>query len=70
MKILNAVNYTCGTVLTIGITLFLLGVIGSGFNLFVPIGIGTVIGAIFIFLMGVFLVVSEEMVERTSVGKT
>jgi uncharacterized membrane protein len=32
------------------------------------IGIGTIMGAIFIFLMGVFLVISEEMVTNTKKG--
>lgn len=69
MKILNAVKFTGGTVLIIGITLFLLGIYDSGYNILASIGVGTVIGAVFIFLMGVFLAVSEEVVIKTQEGK-
>jgi hypothetical protein len=34
----------------------------------VPIGIGTSVGAVFIFLIGVFLVVTDEMLERSYIG--
>jgi hypothetical protein len=64
LKILNAVKYMGGTTLTIGMLLFLLGLFESGSSLLTPIGIGTVMGAIFIFLMGVFFVVTEEMLEK------
>jgi hypothetical protein len=63
-KILNAVKYVGGTTLTIGIALFLLGLFESGSSLLTPIGIGTVMGAIFIFVMGVFFVATEEMLEK------
>jgi hypothetical protein len=69
LKILNAVKYVGGTVLTIGITIFLIGLFVSGYSILTPIGIGTVIGSVFIFIMGVFLVATEEMVEKTYKGK-
>jgi hypothetical protein len=69
LKILNAVKYVGGTVLIIGITIFLIGLFESGYSILTPLGIGTVIGAVFIFLMGVFLVATEEMVEKTYKGK-
>lgn len=69
LKILNAVKYVGGTVLTIGITIFLIGLFESGYSILTSVGIGTVIGAVFIFLMGVFLVATEEMVEKTFKGQ-
>lgn len=63
---LNAVKYAGGTILTIGIFLFLLGFFGNEqASVLTSIGIGTVIGAVFIFLMGVFFSATEEMLEKT-----
>ncbi|PLT32920.1 hypothetical protein [Bacillus sp. V5-8f] len=69
VRILNAVKYIGGTVLTIGTIIFLFGFFESGYSLLTPIGIGTVVGATFIFLMGVFLVATQEMLEKTHKGK-
>jgi hypothetical protein len=68
LKILNAVKYVGGTVLTVGIIIFFLGFFASGYNALTSIGIGTIIGAVFIFLMGVFFVASEEMHEKSNKG--
>jgi uncharacterized membrane protein len=70
MRMLNAVKLTGSIVLTIGITIFLIGLIDSGYSTLASIGLGTVIGSVFIFLMGLFLIVSEEMVTKTQHGKT
>ena len=67
-KFLNAVTYVGLTVLTIGVTAFIVGLIVNGFSVLVPIGIGTAVGAVFIFLIGVFLVVTEEMLEKSKRG--
>ncbi|MBB6453223.1 small-conductance mechanosensitive channel [Salirhabdus euzebyi] len=64
-KILNAVKYVGAFVLTLGITLFFLGVFGIGSSVMASIGIGTIIGAVFIFLMGVFFVATEEVLDKT-----
>jgi uncharacterized membrane protein YiaA len=69
LKILNTVKYVGGTVLITGIIIFLIGLFESGYSILTSIGIGTVIGAVFIFLMGVFLVATEEMVDKTYKGK-
>jgi hypothetical protein len=68
LKMLNAVKYVGGTLLIIGISIFLYGFFVSGYSTTVGIGIGTVMGAVFIFLMGVFFVVTEEMLEKTYKG--
>lgn len=67
-KMLNAVRYVGGTILTIGIAIFLYGFLVSDYSSVTGVGIGTIMGAIFIFLMGVFLVISEEMVTNTKKG--
>ena len=67
-KMLNAVKYTGGTVLTIGIIIFLYGFFISDYSAITGVGIGTIMGAIFIFLMGIFFIVTEEMHEKTHKG--
>ena len=45
-----------------GIALFLYGFFVSDYGNITGIGIGTIMGAVFIFVMGIFLVASEEMI--------
>lgn len=66
-KILNAARLTGGMFLTIGAILFCFGFFDAGSRLLTPIGIGTIIGAVFIFLIGVFFAATEEMLKRSSV---
>lgn len=68
LKILNAVKVVGLTVLAIGISIFLYGFFVSDYSAITGIGIGTVMGAIFIFLMGVFFVATEEMHEKVDKG--
>ncbi|QHS24012.1 hypothetical protein GWK91_14285 [Virgibacillus sp. MSP4-1] len=63
-KVLNAVKLTGGLILLAGIVLFAIGLFESRYSILVSIGTGTIMGAVFIFLMGVFLVISEEIVEK------
>lgn len=65
---LNIIKYTGGTILTIGISIFLYGFFISNYSAITGIGIGTVMGAIFIFLMGVFFVATEEMQDKRDKG--
>ncbi|MFS0778018.1 hypothetical protein ABC255_18720 [Neobacillus sp. 3P2-tot-E-2] len=67
-RLLNAVTYVGLTVLTIGILTFIAGLVVNGFSILVPVGIGTSVGAVFIFLIGVFLVVTDEMLEKSYIG--
>lgn len=67
-KMINSVNYVGITVLAIGIITFLLGFYESDYSILTPIGIGTVIGAVFIFLIGMFFIATEEMLEKTKKG--
>lgn len=61
-NMLTATRYVAGTLLTIGIAIFLYGVFVNNFNTLIGVGIGTVMGAVFIFLIGLFLIASEEMI--------
>ncbi|MDQ1003202.1 hypothetical protein QFZ28_003602 [Neobacillus niacini] len=67
-KILNAVKYVGLTVLSIGILAFIAGLFVNGYSILIPVGIGTSVGAVFIFLIGVFLVVTDEMLEKSFIG--
>ena len=68
LKMLNAVKVVAFTLLVVGISIFLYGFFVSDYSAITGIGIGTVMGAIFIFLMGVFFVVTEEMLEKVGHG--
>lgn len=65
LKILNHVKIVGGLLLTVGIFFFLFGIFASGYSKVTFIGIGTIMGAVFIFLMGMFLVASEEIVDKS-----
>ncbi|SHH64408.1 MULTISPECIES: hypothetical protein [Virgibacillus] len=60
-KLLKATKYVGASILLTGIAIFLYGFFVSDYSYITGIGIGTVMGAVFIFLMGVFLVATEEM---------
>ncbi|HJF33834.1 MAG TPA: hypothetical protein K8V56_18870 [Sporosarcina psychrophila] len=67
-EMLNAIKYVGYTILAIGISIFLYGFFISDYSTLTGIGIGTVMGAVFIFLMGIFFVATEEMQEKTDKG--
>lgn len=67
-KILNASRYTGYIILLTGLAVFLYGFFVSEHNVITSVGIGTVMGAIFIFLIGVFFAATEEMLANTSKG--
>ena len=64
LPILNATKYVGGSALILGIIVFLYGFFVSDYGNVTGIGIGTIMGAVFIFVMGIFLVASEEMVNK------
>lgn len=61
-KMLTATRYACSILVLIGMAIFMSGIFVNDNNTLVGVGIGTVMGAVFIFLIGMFLVASEEMV--------
>ncbi|KKK37844.1 hypothetical protein WQ57_11755 [Mesobacillus campisalis] len=68
-RMLHAVKYAGGIILTIGIAIFVYGFFLSSGGVATGIGIGTVMGAIFIFIMGVFLAGTEEMLLKAGKSK-
>jgi hypothetical protein len=64
IPILNATKYVGGSILIIGVAIFLYGFFVSDSSSVTGIGIGTIMGAVFIFIMGIFLVASEEVVKK------
>ncbi|WP_066318681.1 hypothetical protein [Bacillus sp. FJAT-29814] len=67
-KILHAAKLIGGTVLITGLIILSYSLSVSNSSALTGIGIGTVIGAVFIFLMGIFFVATEEMLEKTFKG--
>lgn len=64
-KMLHVTRYVGAVLLTLGIVIFIYGALVSNYSTVMGVGIGTVMGAVFIFLIGLFLVASEEMVEKS-----
>ncbi|MER2169986.1 hypothetical protein SAMN04487786_2444 [Paenisporosarcina quisquiliarum] len=62
VKMLHATKMVGATLLTIGIAIFLYGALLSELSAVIGVGIGVVMGAVFIFLIGMILVASEEMI--------
>lgn len=62
VKMLHATKMVGATLLTIGIAIFLYGAFISELSTVIGVGIGVVMGAVFIFLIGMILVASEEMI--------
>jgi hypothetical protein len=62
-KILNAVKLLGSIILAFGITILLIGLVTN--SIFVFLGIGVVMGAIFIYLIGLFLVISLELTRES-----
>lgn len=67
-KLLNSVKYVGGSILSVGVLMFLYGFIVSN-SMLTGLGVGATVGAIFIFIMGVFFVVTEEMLESINSGR-
>lgn len=67
MKILHATRWSGSITLLLGIMIFLAGIV-SGLIPVIGIGLGTIIGAVMFFLMGMFFIATEEMVENTEKG--
>jgi hypothetical protein len=64
--ILNAVKYISAAILTVGIILLSIGVVESEYRMLTSIGVGTITGAVFIFIIGLFFVAAEEMIQKTN----
>ncbi|MUK87761.1 hypothetical protein GMD78_05010 [Ornithinibacillus sp. L9] len=62
-RILHVTKYVCVPILVVGVILFFYGFVNDFANI-VGIGYGTIMGGVFIFIMGLFLVATEEVLER------
>jgi hypothetical protein len=67
-KIVMVTKNVGGIILALGIMTFLYGFLVSDYSAITGIGIGAIMGAGFIFLMGMFFVATEEMLEKTDKG--
>lgn len=68
LKMIKATKNVGMVCLILGILTFLYGFFATGYSAVIGIGIGTVMGAVFIFLMGMFFAATEEMLENTDKG--
>ncbi len=67
-SILSITQYIGLTLLSIGLIIFSIGFFGSDYSILTPIGIGTIVASVFIFLIGAFFVATEEMLFKTQRG--
>ncbi|MCR8630356.1 hypothetical protein [Paenibacillus radicis (ex Xue et al. 2023)] len=66
--ILNAVKVVGISLIAIGFIILILGIFDNNYSSMIPIGMGTIAGAVLIFIMGVFFVATEEMLAKTGRG--
>ena len=64
LKMIKATRNVGGIILTLGIAIFIYGMIVSDYVYITGIGVGAVMGAVFIFLIGMFLIATEEMLSK------
>jgi hypothetical protein len=64
LKMIKATRNVGAITLAIGIAIFVYGMIVSDYVVITGIGVGAVMGAVFIFLIGLFLIAAEEMLSK------
>lgn len=64
-KMLNVVKYVGLSILSVGLIALFYSIYVSGSASLTGISIGLIVGAVFIFLMGLFFVATEEMLENS-----
>jgi hypothetical protein len=64
LKMIKATRNVGGVILILGIAIFIYGMIVSDYVVITGIGVGAVMGAVFIFLIGMILIASEEMLSK------
>ena len=65
LKMIKATRIFGAIILTLGIAIFIYGMFVSDYVYITGIGVGTVMGAVFIFLIGMFLIATEEMLNKS-----
>jgi hypothetical protein len=68
MKMINISRFVSAAILIFGLIILSYSLAISHSGTMTGIGIGTVVGSVFIFLMGIFFVATEEMLEKTFKG--
>lgn len=63
-NILRAVKNIGITLLSVGIVLFCIGYFASVSTILTHIGVGAITGAGYIYIMGVFIVITEELTAK------
>ncbi|WP_338471460.1 hypothetical protein R4Z10_01385 [Niallia sp. XMNu-256] len=64
-RMLTATKTVGAIILTIGIATFLYGMIVNDYVFISGIGVGAVMGAVFIFIISMFLIAAEEMLTKS-----
>lgn len=62
--LLQFIKYICGTLVLLGIGIFSYGIYVSDYQALVGIGVGAIMSATFIWIMGIFLAATEEMIGK------
>jgi hypothetical protein len=65
IKMMNATRIFGAVTLALGTAIFIYGMIVSDYVVITGIGVGAVMGAVFIFLIGMFLIAAEEMLSKS-----
>ena len=65
LKMMNATRIFGAVTLALGTAIFIYGMIVSDYGIITGIGVGTIMGAVFIFLIGMFLIATEEMLNKS-----
>jgi len=65
LKMMNATRIFGAITLALGTAIFIYGMIVSDYGMITGIGVGTIMGAVFIFLIGMFLIATEEMLNKS-----
>jgi hypothetical protein len=65
LKMMNATRIFGAVTLALGTAIFIYGMFVSDYVMITGIGVGTVMGAVFIFLIGMFLIATEEMLNKS-----
>lgn len=64
VKMMNATRIFGAVTLVLGTAIFIYGMIVSDYVMITGIGVGAVMGAVFTFLIGMFLIAAEEMLSK------
>ncbi|MFZ0444038.1 MAG: hypothetical protein WAM95_05180 [Bacillus sp. (in: firmicutes)] len=64
LNMMNATRIFGAVTLALGTAIFIYGMIVSDYVMITGIGVGTIMGGVFIFLIGMFLIATEEILNK------